>query len=595
MSTTTTTSLAPENKSAGWYIKYLLIISGLGGLLYGIDVGIIAGALPHLEATSGLNKQDLSYVVAAVLGGSVLSSFTAGFFSDLIGRRWMMVISGALFALSIPIIAMASGENFFFNLMAGRILQGISGGLIGVVVPLYLAECLPASIRGKGTGFFQLLLTFGLVAAAFIGLWCTQHVEAVELTPGITPEAVLDARDTAWRLIFWYSIIPGILFTIGAIPLAESPRWLFRRGKVDAAKAALTRARKTENEVSTEMHEMADNLAKEKSTTSVGGTQFATRDSLLSRKYLLPFIIAVIILACNQATGVNSILAYIVNILDQAGLSGELANKGDVAIKIINCVMTVLAVILVDKMGRKFLLSLGSAGIIISLGCAGFLFKGAESKLVDVTPAVSTMIKSDQLNFTFDEATYKTLAPQGNLAATQQIILSFQLGDKADIQSRRLTIKEVDGKKVITAAKSFEIKGETPDGKPLPLKLVSARLGEIPSEQTGWMVSACLIGFMSFFAIGPGVCVWLALSELMPTRIRANGMSIALFVNQFVSTAIAATFLPIVGNYGYSSMFLFWAGCTVVYFVTAFFFLPETKNKTLEEIEEHFSGKKAKA
>jgi hypothetical protein len=96
---------------------------------------------------------------------------------------------------------------------------------------------------------------------------------------------------------------------------------------------------------------------------------------------------------------------------------------------------------------------------------------------------------------------------------------------------------------------------------------------------------------MGFFAMGPGVCVWLALSELMPTRIRSNGMSAAMLFNKAVSTTIAAVFLPAVGKHGYSTMFFIFAGCTVIYFITAFFFLPETKGKTLEEIEEHFAGK----
>ena len=104
------------------------------------------------------------------------------------------------------------------------------------------------------------------------------------------------------------------------------------------------------------------------------------------------------------------------------------------------------------------------------------------------------------------------------------------------------------------------------------------------------MVAITLFVFMAFFAIGPGVCVWLALSELMPTRIRSNGMSIALVLNQAVSTTIAAVFLPTVGKYGYSTMFFGFAACTVIYFVTATWFLPETKGKTLEEIEAHFEG-----
>jgi hypothetical protein len=98
---------------------------------------------------------------------------------------------------------------------------------------------------------------------------------------------------------------------------------------------------------------------------------------------------------------------------------------------------------------------------------------------------------------------------------------------------------------------------------------------------------------MAFFAMGPGVCVWLALSELMPTRIRSNGMSIALLINQAVSTTVAIVFLPTVGQHGYSTMFFGFAACTVVYFVTATFLLPETKGKTLEEIEEYFDGKKS--
>jgi MFS family permease len=124
-----------------------------------------------------------------------------------------------------------------------------------------------------------------------------------------------------------------------------------------------------------------------------------------------------------------------------------------------------------------------------------------------------------------------------------------------------------------------------------PLKIENALITPVPSERNGWLTALFTFSFMAFFAAGPGVCVWLALSELMPTRIRSNGMSIALLVNQAVSTTIAATFLPTVGKYGYSTVFFGFAACTVVYFVTAAFFLPETKGKTLEEIEELFEAR----
>ena len=122
------------------------------------------------------------------------------------------------------------------------------------------------------------------------------------------------------------------------------------------------------------------------------------------------------------------------------------------------------------------------------------------------------------------------------------------------------------------------------------LVIERALYGPVPSETTGWLIMGCMALFIASFAFGPGVVVWITLSELMPTRIRSTGMGFALLLNQGISTAIAAVFLPVVGNYGYAAMFLFWALCTVVYFSTAAFFLPETKGKTLEEIEAHFDG-----
>ena len=128
-----------------------------------------------------------------------------------------------------------------------------------------------------------------------------------------------------------------------------------------------------------------------------------------------------------------------------------------------------------------------------------------------------------------------------------------------------------------------------------PLQIDNALITPLPSQSNGWKVAITLFVFMAFYAVGPGVCVWLALSELMPTRIRSNGMSIALLLNQGVATGIAAIFLPTVGKYGYSTMFWGFAGCTVIYFITAAVFLPETKGKTLEEIEAHFEGAKKRA
>src|SRR5579862_8289334 len=161
------------------YNRILLFVAGLGGLLYGIDVGIIGGAVPYLEATSHLTPGELSIIVAAVLLGSVFSTLFAGLLADWLGRKPLMVISGAIFVISIPVIALSQG---FAPLFFGRLLQGVSGGLVGMVVPLYLAECLSAKERGRGTGVFQWLLTLGIFVAACIGFYYSYHVADIAKT-----------------------------------------------------------------------------------------------------------------------------------------------------------------------------------------------------------------------------------------------------------------------------------------------------------------------------------------------------------------------------------------------------------------------------
>lgn len=578
-----------------FYNRFLLIVAGLGGLLYGVDVGIIAGALPYLEATSGLNAGQLSIVVAAVLLGSVISTLFAGLLADWMGRKSLMALSGVMFVISIPMIALSHGYG---PLVLGRLLQGVSAGLIGVVVPLYLAECLTASSRGKGTGIFQWLLTLGIVTAALVGVYFSFRVDQVAKLGDAA--RLLAFKDTAWRGIFWVSLPPGILFVVGSFMVAESPRWLLRRGKQDAAYRALLRSRTTA-QADIELREMQEVIAAEKGK-SADGTKAS--ESLLRRKYVIPFVLACIILACNQATGINSIIAYNTNILLQSGLSDVAAHWGYVVFTIINFAVTFGGVVLVDRKGRKFLLGIGTAGIIVSLICTGVLFLGTERQRVDAKNTVQSMVTPDQkLTLPYSEALAGRLLNASGNAGTRRptsLVLIYSYGDfraasqvvrSDDPAAKPIEIKREDcvpaNKVVAFFSNPF---GNLDASRQAPLRIENALITPVPLPRNGWMVAITLFVFMAFFAIGPGVCVWLALSELMPTRIRSNGMSIALVLNQAVSTTIAAIFLPTVGKYGYSTMFFGFAACTVIYFVTATWFLPETKGKTLEEIEAYFEG-----
>src|ERR1700723_2689413 len=586
-----------QNDKAG-YNRLLLLVAGLGGLLYGVDVGIIAGALPYLEATSGLNAGQLSTVVAAVLLGSVISTLFAGALADWMGRRLLMTISGVLFVMSIPVIALSHGYE---PLILGRLLQGISAGLIGVVVPLYLAECLAASNRGQGTGIFQWLLTLGITTAALVGMYFSIRVAEVAR---LSDAAKLIAfKDTAWRSIFWVSLPPGILFVIGSFMVAESPRWLFRSGKRDAALAALLRSR-TKEQADLELHEMEQTAAAEKAQSSSGSQ---IKESLLRRKYVIPFILACVILACNQATGINSIIGFNANILLQSGLPDLQAHWGYVLFTLINFLMTIGGVMLVDRKGRKFLLSVGTAGIIASLICTGLLFRQTEQMRVDSRTSVQSMVTADQkLSLVYDaKSANALLATSGDASSTisgrpTSLIVIYSCGDfvaaSTAVRSDDASAKPIEitrdaclppNKVVAFFSNPFS---NLDASRQAPLRIENALITPVPSERNGWLVAITLFVFMAFYAIGPGVCVWLALSELMPTRIRSNGMSIALLLNQGVATTIAAIFLPTVGKHGYAVMFFGFAACTVVYFITAAVFLPETKGKTLEEIEAHVEG-----
>jgi hypothetical protein len=276
----------------------------------------------------------------------------------------------------------------------------------------------------------------------------------------------------------------------------------------------------------------------------------------------------------------------------------------------VNFLMTAVGMSLVDRKGRRFLLILGTSGIILAQSCVGILFKTTEASAVDCREAVQAMIASTQeLTLHFDKAEAEKLLASKGYTGNQ-------------IDSHRASLAIIYSYGDFTATTSF-VRSDDPAAAPIeitrascvpanriealfknpfadlkaaqtaPLRIQKALVGRVPNAGYGWLVALGLNAFMAFYAVGPGVCVWLALSELMPTRIRSNGMSVALVINQLVSTTLAAIFLPFVSKHGYSSMFFLFAGFTVIYFLVAALFLPETKGKTLEEIEAYFERRAA--
>ena len=437
---------------------YLLAIGGLGGFLYGVDFGVIAAAEPYMVALGIYSGARVSLVVGAVMLGGLVSSLTAGVLCDFIGRKRMIVAASAMFLVAIPIVCLSL--HCFPILFAGRILQGMSAGYMAVVMPMYLTETLPADIRGRGTGVFQFFLGLGLVIAAGAGCLVATFYGASDQAQDAA------AMAAAWRANFWWTMIPVAVLMAGSLRLPESPVWL-ARGAAEKAK---------------------DAAGSGKTAASAGG-------SLLRRRYVVPFLLAVLVLTFNKTTGMSSFTSYLVSILHNAGFDGIYANWGQLAVKLTNMLVTIAAAALVDRKGRTWLLKVGTGGMTIGLAAIGSVFLAIE------------------------------------------------------------------------------------------------RFGLQANNFTGLLTLFSFFFMQVFYALGPGLCVWLVLSELMPLRIRANGMAIALFMNQLVACGLASTFRPWVEAWGWSSMFFFFAANGVLYFATALF-IPETKGKSLDELEHLFDRRR---
>jgi len=475
------------------YAMYLLVIAGCGGLLFDFGGTIIGPALPYIAqgdeypGSLGLfTTAQVSHLSSAVVMCAAIACLAAGWLTEKLGRKLMMLVSAAIAALACLPICMTDGNYTMF--FVGRAMQGVAAGFIGVVVPMYLAECLDANSRGKGAGMFQLLDFIGITFCSIVGLVVVHFVGAADDTTVSAAKKAL-----AWKTIFWSSAAPAILFFVGALGLKESPRWLYRRGRKEEALAALA-ANNGEAKAREILDEMVAADAAE-AAEKAALAEAAKGDTLFQRKYVLPFCISLAVLICNQAIGFNAIQYFSIPMFMKAGLSQATANAANFVVWLVPIPITVVALGLVDRSGRKTLLKLGTLGMVVALAGVASMFLLLERGAV-----------------------------AGGLFA-------------------------------------------------------------------GWATVAGIALFVASFSIGPGVVVWLALSELMPSRIRANGMSIALFVNQMVAFTIADAFLPWQKACGYAVVFYSLAGFAFLYFLTATFLLPETKGKTLEEIEAYFAKK----
>lgn len=444
------------HKKTNTFVMCIAALVSVGGVLYGYDIGVISGALLFIKDTIPLTDVEVGVIVGAVLGGGLFGTLLAGPIGDHFGRRFLILFSSIIFIIGVISILLA---NHFLTLFIARLLLGTGVGMVAVGVPLYVAEIVPSQDRGKYVTFFQLLLTFGIVLAYFVDLLFTASGN--------------------WRAMFAILLIPSFILFFGMFVLPETPRWLIANNKLENAKNVLRRIRQTESEVQEDCDEIQASLKE------------LRRESwreLFSHELLLPSVMAVAIAIFNQLTGINSFLQYAPLILKDAGINSNFVSMlGSAGIGVLNFLFTIIAITLIDSLGRRPLLLVGVAGVALSE-----IFLGAINYFIPNSPNAG--------------------------------ILSL--------------------------------------------------IG--------------LLFFIMFFAIGPGVVVWLAISELFPTQVRGKGMAVCLFFNSLASTLLATFFLPLVKHLGMGQTYWLFAFFTIGYFFVTFFYLPETKARSLEEIQHAF-------
>ena len=315
----------------------IIAFASLGGMLYGYDLGVISGALIFIKRDIYMSLNQESFLIGAVFTGSSFATVISGFLADYFGRKRLIIASTVIFSLSIIMIAFA---HTYLQLITGRLIQGASVGIITIVVPLYLTEAMPASMRGRGVTTFQLLLTLGIFFSSGIGLYYSHSGN--------------------WQAMFLVALIPSNIMTIGCFFLTESPRWVAMKG--DFAKV-LSILKKTRSAIDAkkEMLEIKRFIRREE-------LRSYHRGYLWQRKYVTSLLLVFSIAVLQQLTGMNLILQLTTTILAHAGLNSYVHTMLDTnVITGLNVLVTIIAVFVADKFERRTLMSFGTGGIVISM------------------------------------------------------------------------------------------------------------------------------------------------------------------------------------------------------------------------------------
>ncbi|MDB4105701.1 sugar porter family MFS transporter [Salibacteraceae bacterium] len=513
-------------KSKNYIVMMVAIIVALGGLLMGFDASVISGVVKFIEPEFGLSKLELGWSVASLTLTATVAMMFAGPLSDKVGRRTVLRYAAILYAISALASAFAPT---FLTLVIARMIGGFGVGASLILAPMYIAEMAPPAIRGRMVSFNQLNIVIGISLAFFTNYLILKFAQSD--APWVHT-LMLDEHQ--WRWMLGLEAIPAILYYFGLFFVPNSPRWLILKGRFDDAKRVMTRfssAEEAEREI---------NSIKESIENQVDKEEGKVKD-LLRPGLRLVLLIGIVVAVLQQITGINSVFFYAPMIFEQSGIGTDASFIQAILVGLTNLVFTVIALLTIDKLGRKPLLAFGVAGIALCMFLLAYGFSSATYSLTAETIAV--------LPETVDQSSLEPLI--GTIY-------------NSDIEFQGAMVTAL-GPDIFSQFKT---------------DLVTAAISMNPM-----LILFAILGFVASFAISIGPVMWVLFSELFPNKIRGIAISFVGLINSAVSFIVQWVFpweLDTLGNVLTFTIYGVFAALGFIFIIRV---IPETKGKSLEEIE----------
>ena len=560
------------------YPAFMAMVVSIGGFLLGFDGSVISGAVPFYKNSLELSDNPwlLGFSVSSIIFGSIFGNFVAGPFSDRIGRKRALIVTAILFFSSALLTALAPNVNLF---IAGRIIGGVGVGVAILVAPIYIAELAPPKRRGRLVTFNQLNIVLGLSAAYFSNYFILNAI----------PDPAIN-----WRWMLGVEMVPAVLYLLLLLLVPESPRWLMQRGKDEQARDIMTKA-------GGQAHSDNEYRNIKASLASGVNARKATYGELFTRKMRRVLIIGFALAFFQQASGINAVLYYAPMIFEAAGGGRDAAFLQAVILGLVLVGTTIVSMFLIDRLGRKILLIIGTVTMIISLLLASYAFREARYTLtIPVIDNISNEVINQAIvaqatlnnpaNYQYDEIQRDVdnayLIRNGQPIAKVSMVSDEMIRTERRITNLRRALRKFKDRAFTSEVEFFNTMKAT---------LTEIRDDNFNSykdiflKQTisinATLVLIGILGFIAGFSISLGPVMWALFSEIFPNRLRGLAISVVGTFNAFTSWSVATVFPVELEVLGSSNTYLIFAVCMVLCLFFVLFFVVETKGKTLEELE----------